>query len=54
LQNLSQKNGDKLNIVRHETSRTQRKKKRDYLKEEINKLEGNKNIRDLYRTYVNL
>jgi hypothetical protein len=38
--------------LRHETSRTFRNKKREYLKDKINELETNnknKNIRDLYR-----
>jgi hypothetical protein len=51
LQNPSQTNGDNLNNVRHETSRTFRNKKRKYLKEKINELETNsenKNIRHLY------
>jgi hypothetical protein len=33
LQNPSKTNGDNLNNVRHETRRTFRKKKRNYLKE---------------------
>jgi hypothetical protein len=52
LQNPSQIIGDKLQNLRHETSRTFRKKKREYLKDEINELETNnknKNIRDLFR-----
>jgi hypothetical protein len=52
LQNPSQTNGGNLNSVRLETSRTYRKKKREYLKVLINELETNsknKNIRDLYR-----
>jgi hypothetical protein len=36
LQNLSQINGDKLQNLRHETSRTFRKKKKEYLKGKIN------------------
>jgi hypothetical protein len=51
LQNPSQKNGDNLQNLRHETSRTFRKKKRESLKGKINELEinnKNKNIRDLY------
>jgi hypothetical protein len=45
-------NGSNLNNVGHETSRTFRRKKREYLKEKINDLETNsknKNIRGLYR-----
>jgi hypothetical protein len=45
----SQTNGDNLNKVRHETSRTFRKERRESLKK-INELEtnnNNKNIRDL-------
>jgi hypothetical protein len=52
LQNPSQINGDNLHNLRCETSRTFRKKKREYLKDKINELEinnKNKNIRDLYR-----
>jgi hypothetical protein len=52
LQNPSQINGCNLQNVRLETSRTFRKKKREYLKRKINELEinnKNKNIRDLYR-----
>jgi hypothetical protein len=52
LRNPSQINGDKLQNLRRETSRTFRNKKREYLEDEINKLETNnknKNIRDLYR-----
>jgi hypothetical protein len=51
LQNRSQRNGDNLNNVRRETSRTLRNREREYLKEKINELETkskNKNIRDLY------
>jgi hypothetical protein len=51
LQNLSQTNGGNQNNVRHETSRTSRNKKREYLKEKVNELERNsknKNIRELY------
>jgi hypothetical protein len=51
LQNPSQTNGDNLNSVRHETSRTFRNKNREYPKPEI-ELETdskNKNIRDLHR-----
>jgi hypothetical protein len=52
LQNPSQINGDNLKNLRCETSRTFRKKKREYLKGKINELETNnrnKNTRDLYR-----
>jgi hypothetical protein len=44
--------GDNLQKLRHETSRTFRNKKREYLRSKINKFETNnknKNIRDLYR-----
>jgi hypothetical protein len=52
LQNPSQINGDDLQNLRRETSRTFRNKNREYLKGKINELETNnknKNIRDLYR-----
>jgi hypothetical protein len=52
LQNPSQINGDKLQNLRHETSRTFRNNERIYMKGKINKLETNntnKNSRDLYR-----
>jgi hypothetical protein len=52
LQIPSQINGDYLQNLRCETSRTFRKKKREYLKGKINELETNnknRNIRDLYR-----
>jgi hypothetical protein len=52
LQNPSQINGDNLQNLGCETSRTFRYKKREYLKGKINQLETNnknKNIRDLYR-----
>jgi hypothetical protein len=50
LQNPSQINGKNLQNLRFETSRTFRKKKREYLKDKINELEtNNKKIRDLYR-----
>jgi hypothetical protein len=52
LQNPCQINGDKLQNLRHETSRTFRNKKREYLKGKINELESNnknKNIRDVQR-----
>jgi hypothetical protein len=45
-------NGGNLKIVRREASRYFRNKKREYLKDKINKLatnSKNKNIRDLYR-----
>jgi hypothetical protein len=50
-QNLSQTNGDTLNSVKHESSRTFRNKKREYVKEkpELETKSKNKNIRDLYR-----
>jgi hypothetical protein len=52
LQNPSHINGDNLQNLRRETSRTFRNKKRECLKGKINELETNnikKNIRDLYR-----
>jgi hypothetical protein len=52
LQNPSQVNGDNMDNVRREASRTFRTKKREYLKNKINELETNcknKNIRDLYK-----
>jgi hypothetical protein len=52
LQNPSQISGDNLQNLRHETSRTFRNKRREYLKDKINVLETsnkNKNIRDLYK-----
>jgi hypothetical protein len=52
LQNPSQINGDNLQNLRHETNRTFRNNKREYLKGKINDFETNnknKNIRDLYR-----
>jgi hypothetical protein len=52
LQNPNQINGDNLQNLRCETSRTFRYKKREYLEGKINELETNnknKNIRDLYR-----
>jgi hypothetical protein len=52
LQNPSQISGDILQNLRRKTSRTIRKKKREYLKDKIVELETNnktKNIRDLYR-----
>jgi hypothetical protein len=52
LQDPSEINGDNLNIVRRETSRHFRNKKREYLKGKINELEmnsKNKNIGDMYR-----
>jgi hypothetical protein len=51
LQNPSQVNGNNLQNLKHETSRTFRNRKREYLKGKINKLETNnknKNIRHLY------
>jgi hypothetical protein len=45
-------NGDNMDNIRHEASRTFKTKKRGYLKNKINELETNsknKNIRDLYR-----
>jgi hypothetical protein len=52
LQNPSQINVNNLQILRRETSRTFRNKKREYLKGKIKELETNnknKNIRDLCR-----
>jgi hypothetical protein len=52
LQNQSQINGDNLQNLRRETSRTFRNKKREYLRGKINELgtnNKNKNIRDFYR-----
>jgi hypothetical protein len=50
LQNQNHINGDNLQNLRCETSRTFRNKKREYLKGKIDELEtNNKNIRDLYR-----
>jgi hypothetical protein len=51
LQDPSQINGDNFNNVKHEASRHYRNKKREYLKDKINKLATNsKNIiRDQYR-----
>jgi hypothetical protein len=52
LQSLSQINGDNLQVLKCETSKTFRNKKREYLKGKINELEiknKNKNIKDLYR-----
>jgi hypothetical protein len=57
LQNPSQINGDNLQNLRHETDRTFRNKKREYLKGKINELETNnknKNMRVLYRGILNL
>jgi hypothetical protein len=48
----SEPNGASLQNLGHNTSRTFRNKKREYLKDKINELETNnksKNIRDLYR-----
>jgi hypothetical protein len=52
LQDPNEINGDNLNNVRREATRHFRNKKREYLKDKINKLAANsknKNIRDLYR-----
>jgi hypothetical protein len=52
LQDTSQVNGDNMDNVRRDPSRTFRAKKREYLKNKINELETNsknKNIRDLCR-----
>jgi uncharacterized phage infection (PIP) family protein YhgE len=52
LQNPNQINGDNVQNLRCETSRTCWKKKRVHLKDKINELETNnkhKNIRDLYK-----
>jgi hypothetical protein len=52
LQYPSEINGDNLNNVRYEGSRHFSSKKREYLKDKINKLatnSKNKNVRDLYR-----
>jgi hypothetical protein len=52
LQNPGQINGDNLQNLRRETSRTFREKEREYLKGKIDELETNnenKNVRDLYR-----
>jgi hypothetical protein len=52
LQNPSQLNGDNLQNLRCETSRTFRNKRKEYLKGKINELETNnknKNNRDLYK-----
>jgi hypothetical protein len=52
LQDPSEINADNLNNVRREASRYFRNKKREYLKDKINKLATNskdKNIRDMYR-----
>jgi hypothetical protein len=52
LQNPSKINGDNLQYLRCETSRTFRNKRREYLNGQINELETkneNKTIRDLYR-----
>jgi hypothetical protein len=47
LQNPSQVNGDNMDNVRHEASRTFRTKQREYLKNKINELETNSRIRIL-------
>jgi Fe-S cluster assembly ATPase SufC len=52
LQNPSQISGYNLQNFLHETIRTSRHKKREYLKDKINEFETNnknKNIRNLYR-----
>jgi hypothetical protein len=52
LQNPNKINGENLQNLRRETSKTIRNKEREYLEGEINELETNnknKNIRDLYR-----
>jgi predicted nucleotide-binding protein (sugar kinase/HSP70/actin superfamily) len=45
----SKVNGDNLNNIRCETSRHFRNKMREYLKDKIDELAKNKNIRDLCR-----
>jgi hypothetical protein len=45
MQNPSQINGDNLENLRRETSRTFRNKKREYLKGKINKFETNNKTR---------
>jgi hypothetical protein len=47
LQNPNQINGDNLQNLRRETSRTFRKKEREYLKGKINKLETNRKKKTL-------
>jgi hypothetical protein len=42
-------NEDNLSEVRREASRHFRKKEREYLKDKINELVSNNNIRELYR-----
>jgi hypothetical protein len=57
LQDSREINGDNLNNVRCEASIYFRNKKREYMKDKINELppnSKNKNIRDLYREYINL
>jgi hypothetical protein len=52
LQNLNEKNGVNLKIVRREASLYFKNKKRECLKDKINELltnSKNKNVRDLYR-----
>jgi hypothetical protein len=52
LQDPNHCNVHNLNVVRRETSRHSRNKKKEYLKTKIKELETNskiKNIRDLYR-----
>jgi hypothetical protein len=49
LQNPSQFNGDNLQNLKRETTRTFRNKKREYMKDKTNELETNnknKNLRD--------
>jgi hypothetical protein len=48
-QDTSEINGDNPNNVRREESRYFRNKKKEYMKDKINGLATNKNIRDLYR-----
>jgi hypothetical protein len=48
LQDPSEITGDTLHNVRHEASRYFRNKEREYLRDKINELATNKNIRDLY------
>jgi len=47
LQNPSYANGDDMNNIRHETSRTLNNKMREYLKEKINELET-----EISETYI--
>jgi hypothetical protein len=48
--NPSQTNGDNLNNIRHETTRTSRNKEREYLKEKINETETNRT--EMSQTYT--